>query len=178
MAQFYPYLIPSLPVLHFQSAPPFSFADFLERCRKLVPDKDCAVLENLPLSQDYGKRSLVNALVEKWVAFDTNLRNEMVKIRAARRHLDPAPYLRPGSAEEAFMAQEAVNIHRRPSPQEAETMFDQLRWKALDDLSAGHYFDLEALIVYVYKLLILERWAKIRAADKAALLEKTLELTE
>lgn len=165
-------------MLQFHSAPPFSFADLLKRCQGLVPDKDRAVLENLPQPKDYGKRPLINALVGKWVAFDTNLRNELARIRAARRHLDPAPYLRPGSAEEAFMAQEAANIHRRPSPQEAETMFDQLRWKALDDLSAGHYFDLEALIIYAYKLLILERWARIRAADKAKLLEKTLLMAQ
>ena len=50
-------------------------------------------------------------------------------------------------------------------------MLDQARWAKLDELSFGHYFDLEALIIYAYKLRLLERWEKIRTADKERLLE-------
>jgi len=41
-------------------------------------------------------------------------------------------------------------------------------------LSTGHYFDLDLLITYAYKLLILQRWENIREADKKILLEQSL----
>jgi hypothetical protein len=48
MAEFYPYLIASLPMLHFGMKPPFSFERFLEICDRLIPDKDFQVLLTLP----------------------------------------------------------------------------------------------------------------------------------
>ena len=56
--------------------------------------------------------------------------------------------------------------YRTPSVIEAERAIDQERWRALDDIALGHYFDIDALIVYAYKLKILERWETIRVADK------------
>jgi len=57
---------------------------------------------------------------------------------------------------------------------EAEKSLDEARWKFLDELSFGHYFDLDILIVYVLKLLLLERWGKINTADKTKILEGAL----
>jgi hypothetical protein len=58
---------------------------------------------------------------------------------------------------------------------DAEKTLDEIRWKAIEDLSTGHYFDLDLLITYAYKLLILQRWENIREADKTILLEHALQ---
>ena len=44
----------------------------------------------------------------------------------------------------------------------------------MDELATGHYFDLDFLISYALKLLILERWERINSADKPRLLEEVL----
>ena len=49
-----------------------------------------------------------------------------------------------------------------------------MRWKALEELSTGHYFDLDLLITYAYQLLILQRWENIRSADGKTLLAQSL----
>lgn len=175
MPRFFTYLVSSLPMLHFAMKPPFTFEGFLGRCKGLVPDEDLALLENLPRPQDYGKVNFTCALLEEWVAFDTALRNEMAKIRAARKHLDASLHIRSGPDTGLSLAHQAMNIHRIPSLIDAEVSFDQLRWKALDDLSIGHFFDLESLIVYAYKLLILLRWEKINRSDKAQILKETID---
>jgi len=51
---------------------------------------------------------------------------------------------------------------------------DEIRWKALDELATGHYFDLEFLVTYTLKLRILERWEKIHSADGTTLLMQAL----
>jgi hypothetical protein len=53
-------------------------------------------------------------------------------------------------------------------------MLDEARWRMLEELCVGHYFDLDFLIIYALKLLILERWQRIRTADGGRLLEEVL----
>jgi hypothetical protein len=57
---------------------------------------------------------------------------------------------------------------------EAEKALDLERWRELDELTLGHYFDLDALIVYAIKLTRLEKWDKVYAADKKRILEENL----
>lgn len=100
------------------------------------------------------------------------MRNELVKIRASRKKLDPAPYLRSDGYDDPYISHRVMNAYRSPSIIERERLLDRERWNFLEEASFGHYFDLEALIVYALKLLILEKWEKVRAANAPALIEK------
>lgn len=108
--------------------------------------------------------------LEKWRSFDTALRNELAKIRATRRKEESIGYLRQSRYLDAGLAHLAAAACRNPSILEAERMLDEARWRFLEELSLGHYFDLDFLIVYAHKLLILERWEKARASDKPKVL--------
>jgi len=44
------------------------------------------------------------------------------------------------------------------TPLEKEVQLMQLQWQKLETLASGHHFDLEALIIYKIKLMILDRW--------------------
>jgi hypothetical protein len=174
MSAFYVYLISSLPMLHFGMRPPFSWENFLEHCQRLIPEKDYALLKNLPGLQQYVSYSGAQETIIRWVAFDTALRNELVKIRASRKHIEPEKYLRPLDYTSPAFTQAAMSAQRNPAPQEAGRFLDQERWDFLEELSFGHYFDLDFLILYAYKLKILWRWEEFRRADKEALLEGVL----
>ena len=100
----------------------------------------------------------------------------MAKVRAARKHTDVTKYLRHERYIEPPIAHLAMNAYRSPSPLEGERILDEARWQKLEELSFGHYFDLEFLLIYALKLLILERWERIYAADKISLLEETLRI--
>ena len=169
MPKFYTYLISSLPVLSFGMKPPFSFERFLENCRPFISEEDFLLLSNLPVTIDEYGKSVSRPAIEKWLAFDTTLRNELVKIRARSRKIDEAKYLRGETPIDTAISHTAMSGHRSASILEAEKILDEARWQALDDLSFGHYFDMDSLILYAYKLKILERWEKIYTQDKERL---------
>jgi len=175
MADFYPYLVASLPMLHFGMKPPFSFERFLEVCRPLIPKKDFQLLHALPQPEQYFEKGESHPIILKWIEFDVALRNELVRIRATKKHLDPATYLRTEGYKGSFTipAGLAANIHT--SVLDAEKTLDEIRWKALVELAMGHYFDLVFLITYAYKLMILLRWENIRSADGMILLKQVLQ---
>jgi hypothetical protein len=170
MPSFYTYLISSLPVLRFNQKPPFSLDNFLEKCTGLIPDNDLEVLRKIPSLEFSG---IGPKAIKGWIDFDTTLRNELVKIRSSRKKINPQMYLRPDGFAWPYIYHIALAAHRHPSPLEAERMLDEARWEHLEQLSVGHYFDLDFLVIYAYKLLILERWERIGSAD-ATLLEKVV----
>jgi hypothetical protein len=164
MTGYYVYLISSLPVLHFGTKPPFSMEKFFAICSELIPAGDLEIL----------KSSLEDEGEGRYHDFETALRNELVKIRAARKHLDAAKFLRRDGYAEQWISHAAAGAYRNPSVIGAQKMLDQDRWRFLDELSVGHYFDIEILMIYARKLLILERWEYVRTADADKLLEETL----
>jgi len=175
MADFYPYLVSSLPMLHFGMKPPFSFERFLEICREFIPAHDYIVLCNLPEPARYPEDRSQQETVRHWVEFDTTLRNELVKARSQRIHREPSSYLRPRASPDPMVAAAATAAVANPSLLAAEMSLDEVRWKALDELAAGHHFDLGLLITYALKLLILIRWEPIHNADPGSILEHALQ---
>ncbi len=167
MANFYPYLIPSLPMLSFGAPAPFSFAEFIEKCAGFISENDLKTLRSV-----LAERPLeaLNPVIRKWLRFNITLKNELVKVRAARKRVSAENYLRPDGYAEPSFYHLALAAHRNPCPLEGEKILDIARWNFLDELSFGHYFDLDLVIIYAYKLLTLERWEKINTADREALL--------
>jgi len=174
MSALYPYLVSSLPMLHFRMKLPFSFEEFLLRCEGCIPERDCALLRALPKPQAYAEGSQRHSAIAAWVDFDTALRNSLVRVRAPRRHREAASYLRPDGYQGLALEQVALAAQRSHSAMEGEQVLDQARWNMLEELSFGHYFDLDFLILYAYKLILLERWEKVHTADSVALLDAML----
>ena len=175
MADFYPYLIASLPMLHFGMKPPFSFERFLEICRQFIPEKDFHLLSTIPPPEKYSDEGKGHEIIRKWIQFDIALRNEEVKIRAHRKQVEPGMYLRPERYRGPSLAQVVTAANMGASVFDGERSLDEIRWRMLDELATGHYFDLELLITYAYQLLILQRWENIRSAEGSILLEEALQ---
>ena len=168
----YVYLISSLPTLQFGSKPPFTFEKLLELSSRHISGEDMATLKRSSISGDYARKETEPPVLKKWRDFDTALRNELVKIRASHKRLDPNKYLRPGEAADLSIPHITLTAHRNPNILEGERMLDETRWKFLSELEFSHYFDLEFLLIYAHKLLMLERWDRIGSADKNRMLEE------
>ena len=175
MADFYPYLIASLPMLHFGMKMPFSFERFLELCRPHIPNKDYQLLRTLPQPGQYSEKGKRHPIIQKWITFDVALRNELVRKRAARKHIEPSTYLRPDGYSAPSISPGVMAATINTSVIDAEKTLDEMRWKALEDLATGHYLDLDFLITYSIKLLILQRWENVRNAEGTILLEQVLQ---
>jgi len=143
----------------------------MEICKDKIPETD---INFIKLTTEGYAYEWSQPTLKKWRVFDTALRNELVKIRASRKQVDPLKYTRGDGYIEPYITRVAMNAYRTPSILEAEKTLDQERWRMLDELATGHYFDLDFLITYALKLLILERWEKISRVDKNRLLEEVL----
>ncbi|MCU0666322.1 MAG: hypothetical protein MUF05_04430 [Candidatus Omnitrophica bacterium] len=164
--RFYEYFISSLPFLSFLMPTPLSYEKFLEESSRFIPEKEHKVLKSLSVSQHY--------LEKKYRLFEDSLRNQLVLLRAQGLGKDALKYLHTGIDDDAQLSLVASHAMRQLSILEAEIFLDKQRWEKLDELLQGHFFDLEFLIVYAHKLLILERWEKIRSADKQLLWDNLL----
>lgn len=174
MVNFYIYLIASLPSLNFGTKPPFTFGSFLKACENLIPEEDINLLRSIA-GDGIELRASANHTIKKWMSFDAALRNELVKIRAARMKKDPLKYLRSDvPPDSAHTSQSALNAYRRPSPLDGERALDLDRWMYLEEMSAGHYFDPDILIIYAFKLRMLEKWDRIKSAEPQKELEEVL----
>ncbi|QAT17707.1 hypothetical protein BU251_08235 [Candidatus Velamenicoccus archaeovorus] len=174
MAGHYTYVVSALPMLHFGQKLPLSYAKFLEGCRGLISEEEISVLASLEGADWSAGAPADIPLLKAWKLFEVVLRNELVKLRSARKQTDAGRYLRHDGWWDSWVVQVALNAVRQPAPLEAEKILDEERWKKLDELSFGHYFDFEALLAYGLKLLILERWERVASADRTKILEETL----
>ncbi|UCC43913.1 MAG: DUF2764 family protein [Candidatus Zixiibacteriota bacterium] len=163
MSGHYTYLVSSLPMLQFDARPPITVDRFIDTCRLLISAADVSTLENVSSVEVVEAR---NATLRRWCEFDTGLRNELVRIRSERKKTDPERFLRGDGYAEPEIARVAQKASRIPSVLDAERFLDRARWRALDELEAGHYFDLDVLIVYMIRLMILDKWERVRSADK------------
>ncbi|MFA5356285.1 MAG: DUF2764 family protein [Candidatus Omnitrophota bacterium] len=172
MASYYTYLISSLPVLSFGEKPPFSKEEFLRRCEGAICGKEIRLLASVMNGEQAAKS---NSIVLKGAYhFDSALRNELVRLRAVRKKIDPHRYLRGEDTHDAHIAGIATSAIRNPSILEAEKALDLARWQSIDDLARRRYFDLEVLLAYALKLSIMLRWDKILSADKGAALARAV----
>lgn len=160
-------------MLQFGGKPPFSFERFIEMCRDHVPGEDLAQVKQCADDAFIQKAQSQPALAQ-WAVFETSLRNELVRIRAGRKKIDGSKYLRAEGSGDVAMYHRAMASHRILSPVESEKFLDGERWLRLEELSLGHFFDCDALIVYALKLRILLRWDIIDRADKQEALERIL----
>ena len=135
-------------------------------------EKTFILYPRCPEPEDYSEKRKRQRTIQRWIEFDVALRNELVRIRAAKKHLEPAAYLRAGDSGDSSLAPAVMAATMNASLLDAEKILDEIRWKKLDELATGHYFDLDHLIVYAYKLLILQRWENVRSADGTSLLKQ------
>lgn len=172
-SKYYIYLISSLPMLHLGTRTPFSYEKFLSMCETLIPGEEVSVLRRLDITAEEIPPGCHPAL-KKWHEFEMALKNELARIRASRKKTDPYKYLRQDGYPEPHLRQAALQAYRNPSPLDGEKAMDQERWRFLDELSQGHYFDSAILIIYALKLSILIKWDKIHAANGPELVESMI----
>lgn len=182
MSQYY-YAVASLPTLYLDSETYPTQEEFLEHCAAWLTPVELAQLHRATLQPPTGRgesgteefeREAQTAEAEKgvlgrWMAVETGLRNELVRLRASRRHADEEKHLvktdEPWWLSTAELEARASEALGQSNPLRAEQLLDEYRWEVLEELEVGHFFDVEKLIIYCLKLQILYRRA---AMDREA----------
>lgn len=186
------YIIASLPFLtaDYRYADGKGFGDVVAEIRDNLSERDAAEMDFLlqgfegdTLDADFYAAALSrgNRFIREYFRFDLNLRN--AKVRFLNRALGRAPEqdlmtgegtdddqdldidgyrFRGGEFDEALKVDailEGGDLLTR------EKALDDLVWEKVDELSTFHYFDLTAVLAYLAKLHIVDRWL---ALDEAA----------
>ena len=182
----YEYIISSLPWLtaDYKYAGGQGFGDVIAEIKDNLGEKDTATLDFLlkgfqseSLSTDFYTEALSHPcrFIREYFRFDLNLRN--AKVRYLNRQLGRAPetdiltgeatedneyradidgYVFSGGVFEEAAAVESVL--EESDLISREKGLDEVVWQKADSLSTFHYFDLTAVLAYVAKLHIVDRW--------------------
>jgi hypothetical protein len=142
-------------MLFLESERPTALDSFVALCGEHLSSRDFRIVESASIS-DLAARSPSCAVLDRWRSWETALRNELVKLRAKARGLDPERHLREGT-EIVSVADVARGVFAQELPLAAEQELNRARWGILDELEEGHYFDLEKVVVYHLRLQILHR---------------------
>lgn len=154
MGQHY-YLVSTLPLLFYHTDQAMSRPEFLELCRPLLAKADFRVLSAAGLSS-FATGSSGCVVLDKWLEWEKALRNELVKLRAKKKAVEPEGQL-VDYAELLGVAELARQAAAEESPLAAEDRLNRARWDYLDQLEVLHFFDLAKLVIYSLRLQVLER---------------------
>lgn len=169
------YIISSLPFLStdYQYAEGQGFSQVMEEIRENLSEKDNAVLtfllrgfEDSELTPAFYNEALEHSLpfIREYFRFDLNLRN--AKVRYLNRELgrpEEMDILRAdatsGEPLEEFEEKTAVETALTQGDLlSREKDLDEIAWDKIGSLETFHYFDLTAVLAYVAKLHIVDRW--------------------
>ena len=145
---------------------------FREDCRRLLAEKDYALVETIWTPQEIPTILKVtqgtgNHFLDTWNRFEHALRNELTWHRADRLNKDPLKYLRGPRVLDPFYAEEVNRIFKMEDLWEAEKTLNKMKWRFLEDLATGHYFDIEFLLIYALRLKMLERFQEYGSLPSA-----------
>jgi hypothetical protein len=156
LAQYY-YLVASLPLLFYDTEKFPSREAFLDTCRRHVTARHYRLL--VSASTTDLKPSIPSCrTLDLWREWEIALRNELVRLRAKNRGIEAEPYLvsSPPVMDAQAAAREAFD---QESPLQAEDLLNRARWRYLEELAVGHYFDMDKILVYALHLQVLARKA-------------------
>jgi hypothetical protein len=153
-------------MLHFDAAPPVSHEFFLDLCAEHLPARLNELVRNARLDPEDGK-NVEHPLLRHWYRWETALRNELVRLRAAAAGLDPVDYQRAlprpdyenGGGDVVECELMAREVFAQDNPLIAEGALDRARWQILSSRELLHGFDEHRILVYALKLQILEKRA-------------------
>ena len=146
-------------MLDFDYDPPITMDRFIEVCESTLDDKDYNLVKTASL--DNFEYDTDNPVLKRWTTFEQSLRNELAKVRGNNLGIDPQKYIKQ-FIDDTTTPAIAAAAGKQDDPLKAEMYLCSERWKFLDELESGHFFDVENLIVYSLRLQILERKAKFK----------------
>lgn len=116
-----------------------------------------------------------NEFLCNWFTFDRELRNLQTAIVARRLQIDATNYFVGenaqiyarntavdfGMSSEIDWINKIVQIAETPDALERERKIDLFRWEKIEELSVYNYFDIDAVLAFIQKADIADRWLSL-----------------
>ncbi len=147
-----PAVLPGAPVI-------LNSGNFRELAGRFLSAADGRVLASLSLEPPRDARAVSSRFLREWHARERSLRLALSRARAARLKRDAT--LTMTEDEDVRKSRDALAVAKAAvaydNPLAAERYLDSVRLSWVDELSAGHYFDSDAVFAYAVRLLLRER---------------------
>jgi hypothetical protein len=161
----------ALPTLRLGDKVPITEEKFLEFAEDTLKPADFRVLCKSRLG---SLEPTGFGFADRILSFEKELRLELARARLAKLKFE-APLSLPESDGRDVLLEKVRAVLALDSPLEAELFLNQLRWSFLEDMGAGHFYDLEALVVYYLKLQIALRQETMQKEPGRRAFEETYE---
>ena len=152
----YYYFAASLPMPSLQTPPPISYERFRELCEQHLSRIDLKALDELMEPATGDSR---HWFVKEWRNRETQLRNAVAKIRAARLRRDAGLYLKEQEGLDTHVEKSAADAFSKKTPLDRELALDRFRWHQIEDAAGYDAFSITAILAYALKLALAQRWA-------------------
>ncbi len=134
---------------------PISIEDFVTVIQSSFAENDQDKVFAIQLNQPLQSTEL-STLGQSYWTREKNLRNELVRLRAAAHQKDAKNYLVDPEID-PYILDVANSAFKAESPYDAEMVLNEWRWNFLSELEAGHFYDVDFFVAYYIKLQILNR---------------------
>ncbi len=165
------YLIPSLPLLHFDAAPGITPAKFIETCREQLSSVDAEAVEALLCG-----RPSAHPFVVAWQDKETILRNAIARERARIAGKDVERWTRPTQGCDSLIGTEVEDAFQESDPLKREKALDKIRWLISDELQGPDPLTREVVFAYAIKLAVSTRWTALNADKGLELFNKLTQM--
>jgi len=155
MGSQYYYFVSSLPSLDLHQKTSVSYEDFLSACKENLSPRDMTVLAQARI--DIEPEDVTHVFLHQWALCNRHLKNDVARLRARKFSQKEADVLREGFILDPLCTEAVSRAAKAAHPLEGERILDEARWKKIEELSSGYYFDVEALIAYALKVQIINR---------------------
>lgn len=185
----YEYIVAGLPVLQQGPAQGShdSAARILSSIREQLSARDNELVDLLlsgyeseNLNAEFYSRALRhrNRFIREFFSYDLDLRNVKVEYlnKSLGRPADMDTVVPAGREDESFEGrQEVMAVLENGDILRRERGLDDLMWKRIDEITVMDVFDIEAILGFIAKLKIIDRWDRLDPETGRELFRKLVE---
>lgn len=175
----YQYIITGLPVLVADfSAGQFSYSGLAESIKEQLSAKDRQTVRWLEFGMDTSRLSghfyraaarHKSPFIRQYFAMDRKIRNAQAIYIAEKEGLDSHKYTIGETESSKEDYPELQQIFQNTDLFEREHLLDKFKWDRITEMTVFHYFDIEVILGFLAKGMIVERWSALDKEKGAAL---------
>ena len=182
----YHYIIAGLPDLlpDFTQSGHFSYGEISAAVREQLSPADRRAVDWLEFGADTSHLSRhlyraaarqKNTFIRSWYELDRKIRNSQTRYLAGKEGIDPEKYS-VGETESAGDDYPALlQIFQHPDLFEREHMLDRYRWDRITEMTTFHYFDMDVILGFLAKGMIVGRWSSLDREKGAELFRRYVD---
>lgn len=160
----YYYLIASLSYLTFGNESPIAIDHFMSECKRWVSKSDFKIFEHLDINARHMHDDDPD-IVKKWKEFTNGLKEELADIREIKK-----------THPEEKLHSLLNAIFEEANPLLMEKRYEKIRWDWLERQEFYYFFDINWLIIYLFKLNIIERLTAFNKEKGAQVFDQLCEV--